>query len=188
MKSDNHEQTKRRESLKQRAGRTLFDWWQKLFGAPSGCSPRPGELPNEMHQCSLQGTAGQEYLHCRHGRLRKELVRLTRRPRVSGDGGRVNPRLCPICGLLPPGSQDIEYALRVRFLSGQDYEYFFQGRWERDCYRITDSVLSVYLKDSTVHHPLHAVASVEFRVRRIRPKPPEVVEAERIIGTGRQST
>ena len=75
----------------------------------------------------------------------------------------------------------MEYFLRVWFTDGDLYEYKFLRSRPKDCYRISDNVLRIYLVDSEVAYSLDLVTSIQFGPREIPLNTPEVVEAEKII-------
>jgi hypothetical protein len=91
------------------------------------------------------------------------------------------PGLCPICGLLPAGDRKVAYILKVWFADGEVYEYEFRHRSWKDCHRIVDNALHIYLEDSVLTYSMDFVSALTFGPREISPDAPEVSEAERII-------
>ena len=119
--------------------------------------------------------------YCRHFRVRKSIARFLQKLRGRTSRGSVLKDGCPICGLLTKGDRRVEYVLTVWFGDGSAHEYHFRNRREDDCYEIAESVLKVFLGETAIHYPLHAIGTVEFSAQEIPPDSSEVVEAMRII-------
>lgn len=118
---------------------------------------------------------------CTHGILARFKARMIRLFASLPVDHRDGQRLCPVCGKVPVSSARREYVLTVWFVDGDAFEYTFESGRKRECYRLTDDVLHIYLSKSAISYELELISAINFGARYIPPDPPEVLEAQRII-------
>ncbi|UCC45216.1 MAG: hypothetical protein JSU65_04675 [Candidatus Zixiibacteriota bacterium] len=159
----------------------LLNWWWRLMGRSAHQPHLPGEQLGNRRTDNQSKDETVTSGFCRHNRVSKTFARKLQFITGRRSTGRVLKNICPICGLPAPGDRMVEYVLKIWFIDGDSYEYNFRGRSEEDCYRISDSVLKIYLKNSVVSYPLQIVGTVEFSAREVPPDSPVVEAAQRII-------
>jgi hypothetical protein len=162
------------------------DWWHRLvahLGARLG-SVEAREYANGILETFIsEEPVAREY--CRHSRFTRFVARVQQKllSRVRPDLKILaqSNSLCPLCSKLPIGQASVEYVLTVWFCDGDAYDFAFNNRRPYRCYRLTDSGLYIFMKESTVSYPLETITALNFGARTNPPAAPEVVEAERII-------
>ena len=158
-----------------------LSWWRKLQDKRRKSPGKVVNHKNERVDSSILEEETVSGAYCRHFRVRKSIARFMYKLRGRTSRDSVLKNCCPICGLPVKGDRRVEYVLTVWFGDGSAHEYHFRNRREEDCYEIAESVLKVFLGETAVHFPLHAIGTIEFSTQEIPPDSSEVVEAIRII-------